>query len=114
MVEWARLETHFRTRNLPKRLGFTLAKEVLTSQGLLKISSLPRARFPSATQENAKLLWVKGRPKDGLLRYPGLHRAALLVSERSEVLRRCAPDSILPSLDWLWEQVQRGLQLGFV
>ena len=44
----------------------------------------------------------------------GRQGAAQLVSERSEVLRRCAPDSILPSLDWLWEQVQRGLQLGFV
>lgn len=44
----------------------------------------------------------------------GRQGAAQLVSERSKVLRRCAPDSILPSLDWLWEQVQRGLQLGFV
>ena len=36
-----------------------------------KISSLPRTRIPSATQENAKSLWAKGRPKDGLPRYPG-------------------------------------------
>ena len=36
-----------------------------------KISSLPGARIPSATQENAKLLWAKGRPKDGSPRYPG-------------------------------------------
>ena len=46
-------------------------KDYIVDCGISKISSLPRARIPSATQENAKSLWAKGRPKDGLPRYPG-------------------------------------------
>ena len=87
---------------------------------ILKDLLLAKSQDSKRNSRKRKIIMGKRSPERRFTQVPkpatelGRQGAAQLVSERSKVLRRCAPDSILPSLDWLWEQVQRGLQLGFV